>query len=78
MNGSTKRSAPGRLITGARNLRLDQDYHAPERVQAGLVVWPLEAARLASEHLRTGEEKHRAALRRHIEGMLMRLRRDAV
>ena len=58
-----------------KTIRLTAAYLTAGGSQAQFKAWQREAARLAREYLRTGREIHRIAFSRHLNGMLLRLRR---
>ena len=74
MNGPPV-NANARRATGRREqLTNESNYRLPQVAQATLVVWRQEAARLVSEHRRTGNAAHLKAFRVHRAAMGGRLR----
>lgn len=69
-------NASARRLTGRRErLTNERRYRLPRVSQAIRAVWRLEAARLLSEHRRTGNAAHLQAFRVHRAAMGGRLRR---
>lgn len=72
-------NANGRGLTGRREVLTSGSYYRPPRVsQAIRAVWRQEAARLLSEHRRTGNAAHLKAFCVHRTAMGGRLRRGVV
>jgi hypothetical protein len=65
-----------RRQTGRREkLTSERNYRLHRVSQVALAVWRQEAARLHSEHRRTGDSRHLRAFHRHCGGMGGRLGR---
>jgi hypothetical protein len=63
-------------VGDTKTIRLTAAYLTAGVSQAQFAAWRREAARLAREYLRTGQEIHRLAFERHMGGMLQRFRKS--